>query len=491
MKLTEEQNEIISHDDEVIIKALAGSGKTTTLYHFIKTRKDDSRILYLAFNKSVQEEAVKKFEDIHHVYVHVKTAHSMAYKAIITKLGYKVEELTVEYIMERFKCDYIIGNHVLKYFTLYSSSAIKNVADVDYRQTISTASALEIYDNYVDDITMMVRKIVADMFYNKMPVTHDYYLKLWYMKNPRLDRDYDYILFDEGQDASEIMLEIFKNQNCKKIIVGDEHQQIYSWRNAVNSLDKVEGKVFKLTRSFRFEQNIADLAIKIIKWKKDLFIDKSVEDFNILGCGALDKVKSKAVIARTNVGLISNAIEEVVLRKRFKKPYFEGGFKGYSINAMYSPINDIKAIEKRKYDKIKTARLKDIKTILELKDFIEKTEDILLGQALALHEKFGDKLLDYINKLKENCIEDKNDSDCIFTTAHKSKGMEYDSVTILEDFKSKSDFIGSIMRSEDKSTLRKLINEEINLLYVAVTRSRKYIFLPEQIEEDLKEDEKI
>lgn len=287
------------------------------------------------------------------------------------------------------------------------------------------------------------------------------------------------------QDASEIMLEIFKKQKCKKIVVGDEHQQIYSWRNAVNSLDKVEGKIFKLTKSFRFEQNIADLAINVIKWKKDLYIDNTVGNFNILGCGVLGDIKTKAVIARTNLFLITYAIDNAVLRNKIKNPYFEGGFSGYSINSMYTPLNDFKNISKKRYSKIKMPKLKDIKSMVELEKFIEMTEDVLLSQALALYETYGDKLTTYISELKEVCVESKEDADYIFTTAHKSKGMEYDSVILLDDFKSKSDFSVMIAKSENKEVTKKLVNEEINLLYVAITRSKGVIKLPEKIESDI------
>ena len=53
--------------------------------------------------------------------------------------------------------------------------------------------------------------------------------------------------------------------------------------------------------------------------------------------------------------------------------------------------------------------------------------------------------------------------DVIFSTANKSKGMEFDTVALLDDFEPKLDW--SPQLTEDDAT-------EQNLLYVAVTRAK-------------------
>ena len=54
MKLTKEQEEIISSDKlSFKINAVAGSGKTTTLLEYAK-KNSHLKILYLAYNKSLQ-----------------------------------------------------------------------------------------------------------------------------------------------------------------------------------------------------------------------------------------------------------------------------------------------------------------------------------------------------------------------------------------------------------------------------------------------------
>lgn len=81
--LTQEQHAIINSTGNIKINAVAGSGKTTTIIEYAKTRAKEARILYLAFNRSVKLEAVKKFADKGLRNVKVETAHSLAYKNIV------------------------------------------------------------------------------------------------------------------------------------------------------------------------------------------------------------------------------------------------------------------------------------------------------------------------------------------------------------------------------------------------------------------------
>jgi len=144
----------------------------------------------------------------------------------------------------------------------------------------------------------------------EIEVTHDFYLKKFQLSKPNLH--FDYILFDEGQDASSAMLDVFFKQKATKVIIGDTHQQIYSWRFAVNSLEKADFKTFHLSTSFRFSQDIANLAMGILKWKNYLEQNNPVV---IKGDGMNQAHKIKAILARTNLGLLLTAIEFVIEKR--------------------------------------------------------------------------------------------------------------------------------------------------------------------------------
>ena len=77
--------------------------------------------------------------------------------------------------------------------------------------------------------------------------------------------EYEVLLLDEAQDMNPAMLDICLNQEKPKIVVGDPHQQIYSFNGAVNALSLVEEhsrtrvvRTFYLTQSFRFWMVLMD-----------------------------------------------------------------------------------------------------------------------------------------------------------------------------------------------------------------------------------------
>ena len=89
-----------------------------------------------------------------------------------------------------------------------------------------------------------------------------------------------------------------------------------------------------------------------------------------------------------------------------------------------------------------------------------------------------------IQELKTNHTAAKEDADMIFSTVHRCKGMEYDEVTLLKDFineeKLKKYIIqmgGDKITEADKNRLA----EEINILYVAITRAKSTLIIPPEI----------
>ena len=275
MQLTKEQQDIIHSAGDIKINAVAGSGKTTTIIAYAKARPAKSKILYIAFNKSVKLEAVKKFAEKGLSNVKVETAHSLAYRHIVFAHGYKVrpqgyktneiaELLGLEGNGEKHG-QYIIANHINKFIAYFCNSNKQKVQDLNYLDVVNDGKAKTFVRTFYAYIESKTRLLLKKMDSGEIDITHDFYLKKFQLSHPQLQ--YDYILFDEGQDASEAMLDIFLRQNATRVIVGDTHQQIYGWRYAVNSLEKTSFTTFYLSSSFRFTQDIANLAMSTLHWK--------------------------------------------------------------------------------------------------------------------------------------------------------------------------------------------------------------------------------
>jgi len=487
MNLTPEQKAIIESSGNIAINAVAGSGKTTTLIAYARARPD-SRILYLAFNRSVKTEAEKKFSEPGLQHVQVETAHSLAFSYVMRGAGYTLKQGSYQPVdiaealdikgFDHSHTAHILASHVGRFFSYFCNSNKSKVQELDYESVVADADARKFVALQKTRLLELTRKFLAKMDKGEIPMAHDLYLKKFQLMRPVLP--YDFILFDEGQDASEAMLDIFLAQPATKVIVGDSHQQIYSWRYAINAMEKINFPVFNLTTSFRFSNEIASLAVRILQWKSLLGPAKQPL---INGYGTSSAVKSKAVIARTNTSLLVHAVTMLVERKEIKKLYFEGRFETYTYADEGASIYDIMNLYLDKNAMIKDPMLKAMNGVGDLEDYIRKTEDNQMGLLLEVVKKYGNKLPYYIKQIKDNHIEtdDKDKADYIFSTVHRCKGMEYDEVTLANDFITEKKLKSRVEEKEpDAMTLQK-INEEINLLYVAVTRTRNRLNIPEEL----------
>ncbi len=68
----------------------------------------------------------------------------------------------------------------------------------------------------------------------------------------------------------------------------------------------------------------------------------------------------------------------------------------------------------------------------------------------------------------------------IFSTVHRYKGMEYDAIHLVDDFIT-DDKLENILKNQKENANIDKLNEEINLLYVAVTRVRNTLYIPQSI----------
>ena len=490
MNLTKEQQDILNSSGNIKINAVAGSGKTTTVIEYAGTRPAGSKILYLVFNKAVRIEAARKFAEKGLHNVRVETAHSLAFRHIVFQYnykvraqGYKTHEIAALLNLQgngEKHAEYIVANHINKCIAYFCNSDKRKVQDLNYLDTVTDPKAKAFVSTFYDYIIAQTRLLLSKMDKGEIEVTHDFYLKKFQLLNPELG--YDYILFDEGQDASPAMLDLFFNQKAVKVIVGDTHQQIYSWRYAVNSLEKADFTTYHLSTSFRFGQDIADLASEVLDLKKHLY-ENFTTSVSITGAGKSKAIKTRATLARTNLGLLLKAIEYVTENKKSRQIYFEGNISSYTYADEGASLYDVLNLYTNKRHLIKDELIRSMKDLAELEDYIEKTEDVQLSLMVEIIKEYESEIPEIINTIKKRHVgnNNKEDADMIFSTVHRCKGMEYDSVELVNDFISEKRLE---KLKEDKKSFELNIpktNEEINLLYVAVTRAKNTLSIPETL----------
>jgi superfamily I DNA/RNA helicase len=489
MQLTPQQLSIIATTGNIKINAVAGSGKTSTIIAFAKSKPNSAKILYLAFNKSVKIDAEQKFSAQQIQHVTIETAHSLAFKHIIYGSNYKINTIDYKpYDVARILDlapnveNYILANHVLKMVAFFCNSNVTKVQDINYLEMIEDGKAKIFVKKLYTQLELLTRQFLGKMNNALIEITHDFYLKKFQLANPQLP--FDYILFDEGQDASPAMLAVFMQQQATKVIVGDVHQQIYSWRYAINSLQQLNYPNHLLSTSFRFKQDIANLAMQILGWKDKLI---AYQPITITGAGGITTATNKAIIGRTNLGLLLKAIEYITDNRKVKSIYFEGNISSYTYAADGASLYDVLNLYNEKKHLIRDDLLKTMGSIAELEHYITQTEDAQLGMMLEVVKEYENEIPNLLKKLKVMHVPnaEKQKAEIIFSTVHRCKGMEYDEVELVADFITAEKLDKIINKKDEKGKQIKLdtkqiekLLEEINLLYVAVTRTKKLLRIP-------------
>ena len=207
------------------------------------------------------------------------------------------------------------------------------------------------------------------------------------------------------------------------------------------------------------------------------------QEIPIIVKGTSKKINSKAVIARTNLGLLLKAIEYVSENKNTKRIYFEGNINSYTYADEGASLYDILKLYNGNHRFIKDNLIKSMKDLEDLEDYIKKTDDVQLGMMVEIVREYGNEIPGIINDIKRQHVEndEKEKAEMVFSTVHRCKGMEYDSIQLVNDFINEEKL--KKLKEEEKKDVAYLsrLNEEINLLYVAITRTRNSLHIPEAL----------
>ena len=470
---TQQQEEILKafqegHSFQIV--ALAGTGKTSTLELLVKARRgrntSSNKGLYIAYNKRIADEARRKLQGIE-----IKTMHALAYRwaeGIFSK-----DRLTVApslYLLRRHLDKFsresdelcLTALKTVQRFT-WSSDPRPNLNHLPSSEEFTWLKSADKSDRR--HVVTMARKIWAKSSnpsgHDYFPLGHDGYLKLWQLSNPTLS-ELNYCLVDEAQDLNPVMVSILKLIKPQLVMVGDHFQQIYQWRGAKNAL---AGKSWlpqlPLSYTFRFGDSIANLANILLHHLGSQFYLETTQDDHgrILSapeCNDLQNVQIDAYVARKNTSILSQA-----------KRYFDANI-AFEIVDPTGRIKDLIA----DYDSLsRNPKRYTAKTSLfvgfENWDQVVKFSDSLsvnneLSQIVALFNNHSPS--DLRNVIRASGL---GNYPIQLTTVHQAKGLEWNSVVLSDDF----------------SVKEGVAQEEVRLLYVAITRARSVILIPKAVEE--------
>jgi len=283
-------------------------------------------------------------------------------------------------------------------------------------------------------------------------------------------------LLDEYQDTTPVVDAIIRQQEGQKIYIGDPYQAIFGWRGAVDSLQRPlsEGvRKLHLSKSFRFNHQIAGLA--------NILLDRLGEPTPVVGqdynLEQLDFRKHHTVLVRNNVKMLGVIGEYRALKQSV---YVSGGIPKEAIIKASSAY----ALFKGDHQNIKVSVLRDIGSWGAFRELAESYENSNpeYSDLVALIERYRDRVPEIIEYAQRSWDAIKHDPGRItLMTAHRSKGAEFPFVSLRDDLALSPSVIEKL---KSGASLTLADREQVNLLYVAITRCKKGLSLAPKIKQN-------
>jgi superfamily I DNA/RNA helicase len=544
--------QFVEHENQHgIIDAVAGSGKTTTIMECAKFVTDKSSILFCAFNNSIANEIATKFKKLGLNDVTVKTIHALGRQIlhdnnnsgqpinleenkyqILLKSADLQEKLNPYYEkilkINGFEVDYLDDQKKFAANNLINSVNSKLLDIIQkYRATLTKDDIIEFTnlathfgifneleikkENFNIEIEQYFEchKILLEagnkLSQRTMVIDYTDMLYLPYIWGQQPIKKFEFLFIDECQDLSKSQFAIaakFGKKESRILAVGDPRQSIYGFTGAdINSFNRVKEMTkaiqLPLTTCFRCPQDVIALAKTI---REDISGNK--EEKGIVTSILFDNVIE---LAKPNDLIISRLRAPIVLLvfsfidKNIKVSIHEDEvkeiineiknvFKQNELNVLISTLpdkfDDLEAQVLKRWNWIIQKNSERIIDLTERRMFIEQEKKYLEKKLNFLHKKHEqwkdncDTINEILKRIKE--FISAPDNAIKLSTIHRAKGLENKRVFIV-NYDELPYF--RLQQKEWEKT------QEINLKYVAVTRSLSELYLIENKKLEIIEQE--
>jgi len=449
IKPTKEQDRIFlfakKRPENILIKAYAGAGKTTTIVEAVKLLPSDKSIMFLAFNKHIQEELKTKLPE----HVRCYTTYGLGMSAIKRKYGDSIQ-------FDEFKADKII---------------LKKSKSWGLDEELKSEEEVSIYLNNMKKLTNLCRltltlkpefiSYVAERYDIPLGKPKDVKRALKVLDEMSTDRklmDYtdmiflpaidngiwffpqDYVFVDEVQDLNRCQIKIIekvlkRNRTTKKlegrlISVGDFFQGIYGFNAADEKSFRwfeqfPNTKVLPLSVSFRCSKNVIAKAQEIVPDIKAL---PDAPDGVVRNGSAIEEAQSgDFVLCRTTIPLVKLFFEFLI---QHKKAIIKGSDIGIHLIELIGNINNIEKLisfwEGELMQFRKELKKDGILNPSEHSGYATLEDKV---HTLLFLARISDSILDLKYKIKSIFTDEIQG--IVLSTVHKIKGLEANRVFII------------------------------------------------------------
>lgn len=467
-----------------VIRATAGSGKTTSAVAAMKLIPKKQKCLFIAFNKSIAEELSERLKNNENV--QARTAHSLGFLMLKRNIGSDIE----------------VDEYKYRTFLKKNINDLTNLNDVNLtlkqaNDYIESVSMLIDYSRFnlaqsIKEINEVALKYDIPINFDECEVTlkclewgkkHtetiDYTDMVWLpveLSLKPLGLQYDWIFVDECQDMSLMSIQLFLKcfkRGSRFVAIGDDSQMINLFAGSSEEAFKFmceypNTQLFELPISYRCAKKVVELAnafVPMMQARED-----APEGIILNNCKTNVFKDGDMVLSRSKSPLLKLYVK--LLRKGVNC-YIKGQDIGLNLIKLLetTDINELNCDLKndgvfvRLYDNLFNERNKLMnKRGLDYKDatlssvIMEKYDTINALSVLAEKFKTKTELIENIKKIFQ-----ENSKGVCLSTVHKAKGLEADNVYIL----CHSSMPSKLAHHEWEKT------QEKNLIYVAYTRAKK------------------
>jgi DNA helicase-2/ATP-dependent DNA helicase PcrA len=447
-----------------IVRAVAGSGKTTTIVEALKRVRGSS--LFLAFNKSIADELKSRG-------VNARTFHSLTYSAVTKYMG--VREVDSNKL--RKLCDKYMTGIDFEYYAAFVCRLVGLARQVgigclvpDTEQAwmdLCIQHDLEPESEFADlGRGLELAQKLLQVSCTEGGVDFDDLLYLAVKEGISLPK-FDFVFVDEAQDTNAIQRALLRkvmHQNSRMVAVGDSAQAIYGFRGADSQSMNLIASEFNcielpLTITYRCSLAVVRYAQQ---WCPELEAAPNAPEGEVLELGRTWNVNtfeaSDMIVCRTTAPIITLAFKML----RAKIPVRVMGREiGQGLKNLINKMNagnlehleaKLEAWRDREVEKL-TAKMEETKAeavadkvacILCLIDALPETERTMFGLMQTIDSLFAEGT----NQVK-------------LSTIHKAKGLEAKRVFWLNRSKCPSPWARQEWQQE----------QERNLCNVATTRA--------------------
>lgn len=470
-------DEIEHGSGSIMVSAVAGSGKSTTLEHATRRMRRNAKVIALAFNKSIAEELQRRIPDgavastlnsVGHrtwgSFIRASVDGSKTRNLARQVVPFNERDLTADVaaLVAKAKVHGLVTREALA-TSQHKLAGLMEDTDENWLN-IAARYSIELPWQY-NRVLELARQVLTRSILQTNVIDFDDQLFMPVIHGVRFET-YDWVLVDEAQDLSDIQMEMIRrmgNAQTRYLLVGDRRQALYAFRGAdTKAMDRLKAafncKELPLSVTYRCPKLVVEQARR---YEPTIEAREGAPDGVVRDGGYYLDAEYAAgdmVICRRSVPVITLAYTLISRRVKCRvqgRDLAEGikslvrKLKAQSLEHLLNKLTDW---ETRQIDLLKSADADEAK----IEQIVDKANTLRV-----IVQSCGAQTIQQVEQEIDNLF--SGDGPCVLlSTVHRAKGLEADRVFVIDN-----DVTPKFALLSPESA-----EQEANIKYVAVTRAK-------------------